>query len=145
LANPLADPLAELNLFEKAIMTNAPEDYRRYLDAFPNGTYADLARLTLNNLTGLTPAPEPEPEPDLTTLDIPAFIKLTAMYPPIEGLPAEIWQDVPCSTCHNWTPEALCTQGQRYQTSTIAQGSKDHPFGGILQGKLQDWAAQGCP
>ena len=139
LADPLADPLAELNLFEQAIMTNAPEDYRRYLDTFPSGTYADLARLTLNNLTALTPAPEPEPEPDLATLDIPAFTKLTAMYPPIEGLPAEIWQNVPCSTCHNWTPEALCTQGQRYQATTIAQGSKDHPFGGIFQGKLKDW------
>ena len=141
--SPLPDPLAELDLFEQAIMTNNPDDYRRYLDAFPTGTYADLARLTLNNLTGL--APTPEPEPDLTTLNIPDFIKLTAMYPPIEGLPAEIWQDVPCSTCHNWTPEALCTQGQRYQAKTIVQGSKDHPFGGILQSKLKDWTAQGCP
>jgi len=142
LNSPLPDPLAELDLFEQAIMTNAPVDYRRYLDAFPSGTYADLARLTLNNLTGLTAAPA---EPDLSTLDIPAFTKLTAMYPPIEGLPAEIWQNVPCAACHNWTPEALCTQGQRYQTKTIAQGSTDHPFGGIMQGKLKDWTAQGCP
>jgi hypothetical protein len=64
-------------------------------------------------------------------------------FAPIEGLPAELWQDANCSTCHTWTKDDLCIQGLRYQSVEIGTGPI-HPFGGVFRGKLKDWSQQGC-
>jgi hypothetical protein len=58
-------------------------------------------------------------------------------------LPAELWQDANCSTCHTWTKDDLCIQGLRYQSVEIGTGPI-HPFGGVFRGKLKDWSQQGC-
>lgn len=31
-------------------------------------------------------------------------------YPPIAGLPEEIWKEQSCRSCHNWTREDLCVR-----------------------------------
>ncbi len=65
------------------------------------------------------------------------------VFAPIEGLPAELWQNEQCGTCHNWTTDDLCAQGLRYQNVEIGAGQL-HPLGGAFRSKLKDLAANGC-
>lgn len=67
------------------------------------------------------------------------------LFPPIDGLPAEVWQGRQCSGCHNWDRATLCAQGEFY---TVGGGTenlrKAHPFGGGFKAQLRRWAVQGC-
>ena len=69
----------------------------------------------------------------------------TPQFPPIEGLPDELWQGQLCSSCHQWTPEALCEQAQTYVKRPAAGNlAKQHPYGGGLKVNLRRWAQAGC-
>ncbi|QIE43487.1 caspase family protein (plasmid) [Rhodobacteraceae bacterium SC52] len=65
-------------------------------------------------------------------------------YPPIEGLPESVWKDATCSTCHQWTREALCTQAQTYLAAEAPALAKTHPLGGGFKHNLKYWAQDGC-
>jgi hypothetical protein len=69
----------------------------------------------------------------------------TPLFPPIEGIPEDLWKNKTCSNCHAWTREALCTQGDTYLAENSARAlSKQHPFGGSFKHKLKLWAENGC-
>lgn len=66
-------------------------------------------------------------------------------YPPIEGLPDEVWKDKPCASCHQWTREDLCVQANTYVSiDPMKYREKMHPFGGLLKINLKNWAQNGC-
>jgi hypothetical protein len=73
------------------------------------------------------------------------LIEMSALYAPIDGLPDALWKDQSCSNCHQWTKEALCTQGKTYVRSGGENAvSKKHPFGGVFKKNLRSWAEGGC-
>ncbi len=76
---------------------------------------------------------------------IAELITATPLYPPIEGLPDEVWKNKQCSTCHQWTQEALCTQAQTYVGANAARSMElEHPLGGPFKVILRAWAEGGC-
>ncbi|SPH24125.1 hypothetical protein DEA8626_03174 [Defluviimonas aquaemixtae] len=81
--------------------------------------------------------------PEVEGRSIAQLIDGSPLFPPIEGLPEELWKEQKCSACHNWTQEALCEQGKTYQSNEEAL-SKQHPLGGGLKRALKAWAAAGC-
>lgn len=153
-------------------------DYQAYLDAFPNGVFAELARSEVATLAAkdpddrvdpntvdtaaLAPAQPAAPEvrsqgpiefdqpltladPDLNGSSIAQLILGSPRFPPIEGLPDEIWKDKTCSTCHEWTAQALCDQAQSYLTAAGERSlSHQHPYGGVFKNTLKTWAQEGC-
>lgn len=67
------------------------------------------------------------------------------MFPPIEGLPDEIWKDKSCNSCHQWTRADLCVQAQTYiEKKPVKYQEKQHPFGGMLKINMRSWALGGC-
>ncbi|MGB3246771.1 MAG: peptidase C14, caspase catalytic subunit p20, partial [Sulfitobacter sp.] len=73
------------------------------------------------------------------------IVELSPSFPPIEGLPEELWKEQTCSNCHSWTKDALCTQGTTYVTANNQRAlSKEHPFGGTFKQGLRVWASEGC-
>ncbi|MEP5728540.1 MAG: caspase family protein [Sulfitobacter sp.] len=76
---------------------------------------------------------------------IEQLVTLSPLFPPIEGLPEELWKDQSCSNCHQWTQEALCTQGQTYVKAGNSDAiSKQHPYGGEFKLNVRAWAEGGC-
>jgi len=67
----------------------------------------------------------------------------TPMFPPIEGLPEELWQKT-CTTCHQWTAKRLCDQGTSYIPRAAAVFRHQHPYGGPYKLALMRWAKTGC-
>ena len=64
-------------------------------------------------------------------------------FSPIEGLAEAQWKQS-CSSCHRWTKEALCKQGQTYMKAPEKLGRHPHPLGGEFKSKLKVWAEAGC-
>lgn len=166
--------------------SGAAADYTAYLDAYPDGVYAEFAKFELKVLAdkaeraaAAAQAPEPKQEeivvaaatpapssraapapmgteltfsmpftsgdPVLVGNSIAQIVELSPLFPPIEGIPEELWKDQTCSNCHQWTKEALCTQGTTYVTATDDTAvSKPHPFGGSFKLNLRAWADGGC-
>lgn len=156
---------SERDLIAAAQASGALEDYQAYLDAYPEGTYAELAAFEIDILEARnaapanTPAPAvPEAHATLTfTTPIPEdiggvsgrsiadLLSSSPHFPPIEGLPEEVWKENTCATCHNWTQDDLCTQGNTYLAETATRAlSKSHPFGGAFKRSLRAWADGGC-
>lgn len=76
---------------------------------------------------------------------IAELIQGSPLFPPIEGIPESLWKDKTCSNCHNWTKEALCTQGGTYsQSQGEAALTKNHPYGGAFKAALKTFAIEGC-
>jgi len=76
---------------------------------------------------------------------LPEIIELSPAFPPIEGLPEEVWAESSCGSCHQWTREALCTQAQVYIDQDPSRyRTKSHPFGGALKVNLRNWAMNDC-
>lgn len=76
---------------------------------------------------------------------IAELIKMSPLYPPVEGLPEEYWKDQTCSNCHQWTQERLCNQAGAYLSANMERSlDKKHPFGGALKRHLKGWAEAGC-
>lgn len=158
----------EQTLIEFARTSNTAEAYRTYLQEFPEGTFAELAKLELDTLSKPTqkPTAAPEPtepvansEPEILTFDGPLsqseptlagksiadLILGSPLHPPIEGIPEELWKGQDCSNCHAWTKEALCTQGETYNKTAAPKAlDKKHPYGGAFKRTIRVWAAQGC-
>ena len=59
LAQP-ADPAAEIAFWNSVKDSKSPAEIKAYLDKYPNGTFADLARIRMKNLES-APAPAPGP------------------------------------------------------------------------------------
>ncbi len=91
-------------------------------------------------------SPLTEGEPHIVGKSIEQiFSKGSPMFPPIEGLPEEIWKGQNCSNCHKWTRELLCEQGRFYLTANGAPSmEKKHPLGGTFKQNLRRWAETGC-
>jgi hypothetical protein len=139
--------------------------------AFREAAEAELAALREKTQTDpinepqIDPTPTPEPETqtagdgaDLGELafatpigagplagrSIEEIIAGSPDFPPIEGLPDEVWKGKHCADCHQWTQKALCDQGTFYVTSgTELPEGEVHPLNGFRQ-VLKAWAAQGC-
>ena len=176
---PAAGPSeGEAPAFEAARGAGTADAYEAFLQAFPDGTFAALARIEVAALAeaaraqSATPAAAPAPEsagagtpeagpgeappvfydtpvalgPEaILGLTIAEITKGSPLFAPIEGLPAEMWEGQSCSTCHSWTPKALCEQGRTYLKANAERAlSKQHPFGGAFKGHLRDWAAADC-
>ncbi len=72
-------------------------------------------------------------------------LKIAPAFPPVEGLPAAVWQEQTCASCHTWTTSDLCTQAKTYIAKKPAKyQEKPHPFGGSLKINLRNWAQGGC-
>lgn len=167
----------ETAMLEAARQSGAMSDYQAYLDAYPDGLYAELVKIEIAaiNANATTdpsgPGPEApppvveapaEPTPEIAggvLFDVPLqsgvpeivgrtlieVTELSPLFPPIEGLPEEMWKTQTCSNCHNWTRDDLCTQAQFYTGQNSSRAlSKDHPFGGTFKQNLRRWAEGGC-
>ena len=76
---------------------------------------------------------------------IKELITGSPLYPPIEGLPDEVWKGKGCSNCHQWEQTNLCAQAERYLSLNAQRSlSKEHPYGGAFKQTLRAWAASGC-
>lgn len=159
-----APPGSEEAMIAVAQASRDAADYRAYLDAYPQGTFAELARTELAALfAGQPSAPARPPdnriEAAMITFDTPLpsgtreilgrslaeIVRGTPLYPPIEGLPPELWQAETCASCHQWTKAALCTQGQFYTDGAEDRISgKKHPLGESFLRVLRRWAETGC-
>ena len=83
--------------------------------------------------------------PELSGRTLAEVMTLAPSFPPVEGLPESYWKDQSCSSCHQWTRERLCTQGNTYLSLSMQRSlGKQHPFGGALKWALKSWAAGGC-
>lgn len=84
--------------------------------------------------------------PEVDGFSISDLIVGTPLFPPIEGLPDELWKGQSCSNCHEWNRERICTQAKTYVTADASRSlDKEHPFGGVLKRFLRRWAEDGCP
>ncbi|MGR3792934.1 hypothetical protein [Vannielia sp. SX4] len=73
------------------------------------------------------------------------FTEGSPLFPPIEGLPDEVWKDQLCTSCHEWTQERICEQATNYLDPAFADNlAKEHPMGGTFKGNLRLWAEDGC-
>lgn len=163
---------AEITLIGVAQASGNAADYEAYLEAYPNGIYAELAGFELDVLAQKAALASAEPTPSVpsTAVDdtavqanltfkeplttggealigksIEELVTLTPLFPPIADLPEEFWKDQNCSNCHEWTQEALCTQGKTYVTASNTRAvSKSHPYGGGFKQSLKNWADMGC-
>ena len=66
-------------------------------------------------------------------------------FPPMEGLPEEVWKGKTCNSCHEWTRADLCTQAKTYiAKKPVKYQEKQHPFGGMLKINMRSWALGDC-
>jgi uncharacterized caspase-like protein len=72
----------------------------------------------------------------LTKIGVPLFS-------PVEGLAKTDWEH-PCSACHQWTRDRLCTQSARYLKEEVAMVRILHPLGPRFKAVLANWARSGC-
>jgi uncharacterized caspase-like protein len=109
------------------------------------------------------PAPAPEVAPSPATVvafdaallagppailgrSLADIITGSPLFPPIEGLPDEVWKGKLCSNCHGWTKAALCDQGLFYTKGGEERlAGQVHPLGRPFIETLKYWAAAGCP
>ena len=73
------------------------------------------------------------------------IVTTAPMFPPIEGLPDEVWHGKLCINCHQWTRADLCTQAKTYiMKKPVKYQEKQHPFGGMLKINMRNWAIGDC-
>jgi hypothetical protein len=76
---------------------------------------------------------------------IEELIRGAPLYPPIDGLPEELWKGQTCSNCHAWTRDALCDQARTYLGASAERSlQKPHPLGAEFKSVLGIWAAGDC-
>jgi hypothetical protein len=76
---------------------------------------------------------------------IEELIRGSPLYPPIDGLPEELWKGQTCSNCHTWTRDALCDQARTYLGASAERSlQKPHPLGAGFKSVLGIWAAGDC-
>ena len=178
---PTGPTAEETALIEAAQASGSADDYEAYLDAFPNGAFADFARAEMEAARAkaaataemATTQEESAPEeptqmasrgtdgigsvpitfegelqfgsPEIVGQSIAGLMTASPLFPPIEGLPDEVWKGKACSDCHQWERENLCEHGGRYLALSAQRSlGKEHPFGGSFKHTLRAWAAGGC-
>ena len=144
----------EEQMFAAARADGSVAAFEAYLARYPGGVFAGLARSELAVLKGAAETEEVvirfgdplvSDVPQLSGRSISQVIRGSPIYPPIPGLPEAVWQNKPCSNCHQWTEAALCEQASRYLVARAERAlDKPHPFGGAFKTALRDWAAGGC-
>ena len=78
-------------------------------------------------------------------LTLEQLIEGSPLFPPIEGLPAALWEGKACTTCHQWSRADLCEQGTRYLPDSAAEFlDKQHPYGGGFKRNVKAWAENDC-
>lgn len=83
--------------------------------------------------------------PEIVGKSIEELVAGSPIFPPIEGIPEELWKDQSCANCHEWTREALCTQASTYLAASASRSlAKQHPYGGTFKQNLRRWAEGGC-
>lgn len=160
---------SDLAAFEAAQSAGTAAAYRAYLDAFPNGVFAEMAAAEFAARSQPSPAETAAPKPaapesaalsgEIVTFLMPirdagsaingqslaALAAAAPAYPPVEGLPDSYWKSQSCAACHQWTKETLCEQGAFYVKNQTARNiQKQHPFGGAFKQQLRNWAQSGC-
>jgi caspase domain-containing protein len=83
-------------------------------------------------------------DPEIATRSIAELITGSPRFPPIDGLPEDVWKNKACSSCHQWDQSNLCDQAQTYVADETLKVSKKHPFGGVFKEALSVWARDGC-
>ena len=76
-------------------------------------------------------------------LSLEQLVQGMPQFPPIEGLPEEVWRK-PCGSCHQWNRESLCVQARIYAGDEKMAFRKQHPYGGPEKLAMAKWARQGC-
>jgi hypothetical protein len=94
----------------------------------------DVVRFT----EGLMSAPPP-----LTGRSLEQLIAGVPTFPPIEGLPDNVWKKT-CNNCHQWNQQTLCTQAGTYVKDPKMAFRVQHPYGGPEKTALMKWAEGGC-
>jgi hypothetical protein len=157
---------AEAELFGRAQKSGLAQDYRAYLDAYPEGTFAEIAAFELKwgnpgeaagaPQTTIADAPRRQTGITFTTplvsapeghsgASIADLIKGSPLFPPIEGIPEQLWKGQTCTNCHQWTKENLCDQGKTYLTPAGSTSLvKPHPYGGAFKAAVRTFAEEGC-
>jgi len=68
----------------------------------------------------------------------------TPLFPPIEGLPENVWKTKHCNECHQWDHRTLCEQGATYLKNPAMALRKSHPYGGAEKTAVMQWVKNGC-
>ncbi len=90
-------------------------------------------------------APLPDMAAPISGRSIEQLIAGSPLFPPVEGLPEEIWKGQKCSSCHQWTQDRICQQAKFYLGDAGERSlDKQHPYGGRFKRHLKTWASQGC-
>jgi hypothetical protein len=151
--------------FQAAQAEPSVETWEQFIAEHPDSVFRELAEIELAALvekSGTDPVANPPPDqadfgdiffdrpiaaggPEVEGRSLAEIIEGSPLFPPIEGLPDEVWKGKHCSDCHEWTQAAMCDQGKFYGTSgdPLLLGPV-HPLGGQLQRVLKAWAEQGC-
>jgi hypothetical protein len=82
-------------------------------------------------------------DPALDGKSLAQLTKSKPLFSPVEGLPKADWEH-PCTACHQWTRERLCTQSARYLKEEVAMVRILHPLGPRFKAVLANWARTGC-
>ena len=162
----------ETAAFEVATELATVEGYEAFAKQYPDSVFLEVARAEIEALKAAAAATPPAPDVDPATAALEAelaaqvvtfsgplvlgneaiigqsiehLITTTPLYAPIEGLPDEVWKDKTCSTCHQWTQEALCTQATTYLGQNAQRSlALAHPLGNEFKLTLRAWAQGGC-
>ncbi len=106
---------------------------------------AEAAAITIGPASFRDPITEGEPH--IVGKSLAELIEGSPLYPPIEGLPDEVWKGKQCNeVCHQWTKDDLCGQSTFYANNAESFISrKEHPYGDTFKLNLRLWAQAGCP
>ena len=109
----LAEDSAEITFWDSVRDSKNPDELKAYLDAYPNGKFAPLARIRIKSLGGTAPAAaQPEAKPQAQTQQKAAATTATAKkgpqltpekatYGPLEPIVVD-WSGVPASLRSGW-------------------------------------------
>lgn len=150
-------------MWELVLSSNDTTSVIAFIEQYPNSSRIEEARATLARLQQKDAAQSMEDEifrsigavtyssplafgnERLIGQSLSQIIDSHPEYPPIAGLPEEMWKEQSCRSCHNWTREDLCVQANNYVAMDPGKyREKMHPFGGMLKINLRNWAQNDC-
>ena len=168
-AEPTGVDPDETAAFEAATTAGTLAAYQAFAAQYPTSVFLEVARAEIEALSAAALA-EPPLDTGMAALEaeiaaqvvtfagpltvgneaiigqsIEHLITTTPLFPPIEGLPEEVWKDQECASCHQWTQEALCTQANTYLGQNAQRSlNLEHPLGNAFKLTLRAWAQAGC-
>jgi hypothetical protein len=139
----IAQDAAEIAFWESVRDSKNPAELQAYLDAYPNGAYAALAKIRIGTLGGTVttaPAPEPAPAPATTTTTTapaatsgPQMMPAKPVYPPFEQVTIN-WSGIPTSLQSGWI--ALFRQGETQEVTRASVNFTDKTGSTVFEGQL---------